>query len=222
MSSRKILIADLLRRCLSQTLFAALLLAVAAACGPAVTPTPVPIPTASPAALAPTMAPQHGWELPAGQVLFIDRHVRVDGTCLEGDCQPGPMIDFPTYGFDPETGILDSRLPLDVNDDLKVVYGNGTSLRGVAGGGAATGLTEVYAVPAEIQGLRFVQVDRDGTAYLEHGGELLVLAPGQTWTNTTEEIQEQGTGKASFTTTDTIVNYGILDKSKIVFPTQEP
>jgi len=213
---------DLAWRCLLQTLMAVLLLAFTAACGPVSTPTPALTPTASPGPPSATMAPQHGWELPAGKILFIDRHVRVDGECLEGDCQPGPMIDFPTYGFDPETGTLDSRLALEVNDDLKVLYGNGTSLRGVAGGGAATGLTEVYAVPTNVQGLRIVQVDRDGTAYLEVGGELLVLAPGQTWSNTTEEIREEAAGKARLTTTDQIVNYGILDESQILFPAAEP
>jgi len=77
-------------------------------------------------------------------------------------------------------------------------------------------------VPAEIEGLRIVQVDRDGRVYLEYEGELLVLAPGQTWTSTTEELRDQGAGKARLTTTDRIVNYGILDKAKILFPTPQP
>jgi hypothetical protein len=199
-------------------LAALLLLAVATACGPASTPAP----TATAGPPRPTMAPQHGWELPAGQVLFINRHVRVEGTCIEGDCQPGPMIDFPTYRFDPETGILESWFALNLGDDLKVLYGNGTSLRGLAGGGAATGLTEVASLPAEVEGLRIVQVDRDGTAYLEHGDELLVLAPGQEWTTTTQEVQEQEDGKVRLTSTEQIVNYGILDRAQISSPTPEP
>lgn len=164
------------------------------------------------------MAPQHGWELPAGQVLFIDRRVHLEGACIEGDCQPGPMIDFPTYRFDPETGILNSWLPVDLGDDLQMLYGNGTSLAGLAGGGAASGLTEIYAIPAKVEGVRIVQVDGDGTAYLESGGELLVLAPGQAWTNTTEDVEEQEDGKVRLTSTEQIVNHGILDTDKIVFP----
>lgn len=208
--------------CLSLALIASLLPALVAACGPAPTATPKPSPTASPSAPAATMAPQHGWELPAGQVLFLDHHVSVDGECVAGDCQPGPMIDFPTYSFDPETRTLDSRLALELRDDLKVVYGSGMSLHGVAGGGAATGLTEVHTLPAEIQGLRIVQVDRDGTATLEYGGEVLALTPGETWTNTIEEVREQGAGKARLTTVDTIVNHGILDKTKIEAPAAKP
>ena len=220
MSSRKVVFGNPARCCLLPALAAVLLLGLAA-CGPA--PTATPAPTASPGPPSPTTAaPQHAWELPAGQVLFIDRHVHVDGTCVEGECLPGPMIDFPTYSFDPETGTLDSRLVLEVSDDLKVLYGNGMSLGGIAGGGAATGLTGVYTVPAEIEGLSIVQVDRDGTAYLEHGGALLVLAPAETWTNTTEEVREQGTGKARLITTDTIVNYGILDKDNILAPAPSP
>ena len=209
-----------------------LMLAVAVACGPAptttsiptagVTRTPVPTPTASPSPPNATMTPAHGWELPADKYVFIDHHVHVGGECIEGECQPGPMIDFPTYAFSEETGTLTSWLTVQVNDALKVVYGNGTSLSGVAGGGAGTQLTEIYTLPAEIEGLRIVQVDRDGTAYLEYGGELLVLVPGEAWTNSTEEVREQGAGKARITTTDRIVNYGILDKAKIVSPTPQP
>jgi len=210
------------RRSLLPALTAVLLLAVAAACGPGVTPTLAPTPSASPAPAVATMAPQHGWELPAGKVLFIDRHVRIEGECVEGECDPGPMIDFPTYSFNAESGTLESWFAIGVNDDLKVLYGHGTSLRGMAGGGAATALTEVYSLPAELEGVRIVQVDGDGTAYLECGGELVVLAPGQTWSNTTEEVQEQDDGKVKLTSTEQIVNYGILDKAKILFPTPQP
>ena len=219
MSNCKIVIEKLVKRYLPPAVIAVLLLAVAAACGPAPTQTTVPTPTASPGPASPTMVPEHGWELSADKYVFIDHHVHIEGVCVEGECQPGPMIDFPTYTFAEETGTLNSQFAVEVNDALKVVYGNGMSLGGAAGGGAGTGLTEVYDVPAVIEGLRIVQVDRDGTVYLEYAGELLVLAPGQTWTVETEELREQGAGKANLTTTDQFVNYGILDKAKIVFPT---
>jgi hypothetical protein len=222
-------VVKFVKHCMPLAVIAVLLLAVTATCGPAPTPTtaaatrtPVPTPTANPSPTSPTMTPEHGWELPADKYLFIDHHVHVEGVCVEGECQPGPMIDFPTYTFAEETGTLNSWFAIKVNDDLKVVYGNGMSLGGAAGGGAGTQLTEVYTIPAEIEGLRIVQVDRDGTVYLEYGGELLVLAPGESWTNTTEEVREQGAGKARLTTTDRIVNYGVLDKVRIVFPTPQP
>jgi len=229
MSNCKTVVENLVKHYLPLAVIAVLLLAAAAACGPAptattaaATHTPVPTPTASPNPVSPTMAPEHGWELPADKYVFIDHHVHVEGECVEGECQPGPMIDFPTYSFAEETGTLNSWFSLEVNDALKVVYGNGMSLSGAAGGGAGTQLTEVYTVPAEIEGLRIVQIDRDGTAYLEYNGELLVLAPGQAWTSTTEEVREQGAGKARLTTTDRIINYGILDKANILFPTPQP
>jgi len=203
-------------------LAAVLLAALIVACGPRVTPTPAPTAPASPSPLPATITPQHGWELPADKVLFIDHHVRVEGECVEGDCQPGPMIDFPTHGFDPDSRSVHSRLPLEVNDDLKVLYGDGTSLRGVAGGGAATRLITVLAVPAEVEGVRIVQVSRDGTVILEMRGQVLVLAPDETWTNTTEEVREQGAGRARLTTTEQIHNYGIVDKANILAPTPQP
>jgi len=227
--SSKTVIENLVNYFLPLALIAALLLATAAACSPAPTPsttaatgTPVPTPTGTPSPASPTMVPDHGWELPADKYVFIDHHVHVEGVCVEGECDPGPMIDFPTYTFAEETGTLNSWFLVEVNDALKVVYGNGMSLGGAAGGGAGTQLTEIYTIPAEIEGLRIVQVDRNGRVYLEYEGELLVLAPGQTWTSTTEELRDQGAGKARLTTTDRIVNYGILDKANILFPTPQP
>jgi len=209
-------------RYLLPALAALLPAAFIAACGPWSTPTPAPTASASAGPPPATITPQHGWELPANQVVFIDHQVRIEGECVEGDCQPGPMIDFPTHGFDPDSRSVHSRLPLDVNDELKVLYGDGTSLRGVAGGGAATRLMAVYAVPAEVEGVRIVQVDRDGTVTLEVRGEVLVLAPDETWTNTTEEVREQGAGRARLITTEQIYNYGIVDKANILAPTPQP
>jgi hypothetical protein len=209
-------------RYLLPALAAVLLAALVAACGPWSTPTLAPTASASPGPSPATITPQHGWELPANEVVFIDHEVMVEGECVEGDCQPGPMIDFPTHGFDPDTRSVHSRLPLEVNDDLKVLYGDGTSLRGVAGGGAATRLIAVLAVPAEMEGVRIVQVDRDGTVTLEVGGEVLVLAPDEMWTNTTEEVREQGAGRARLITTEQIYNYGIVDKANILAPTPQP
>jgi len=165
------------KHCLPLVVIVVLLPAVAAACGPAPMVTLAPTAPETSSHIPLTMAPQHGWELPADKYVFIDHHVHIEGVCIEGECQPGPMIDFPTYTFSAETGTLNSWLTVEVNDALKVVYGNGMSLGGVAGGGAGTQLTEVYTLPAEIEGLRIVQIDRDGTALLEYKGELLALAP---------------------------------------------
>jgi len=222
MPGRRTIMGSVIGRYLLPALAALLPAAFIAACGPWSTPTPAPTASASAGPPPATITPQHGWELPANQVVFIDHQVRIEGECVEGDCQPGPMIDFPTHGFDPDSRSVHSRLPLDVNDELKVLYGDGTSLRGVAGGGAATRLMAVYAVPAEVEGVRIVQVDRDGTVTLEVRGEVLVLAPDETWTNTTEEVREQGAGRARLTTTEQIYNYGIVDKANILAPTPQP
>ena len=222
MSRRKIVIENSLRRCLLLVLTAVLVPAVAAACGPGPSATPAHTPTPAPTAL-PVVVPQHGWQLPADQYVLIEHQTNTNGSCVKGDCEPKQLaIDFPTYTFNSTTGTLESWNPVEVNDALKVVCGGGGSLSGLAGTGESTGLEEVYDLPAEVCSLRIVQVDRDGTVYLEYGGELLVLAPGQTWTSTTEEVREQGSGKARVTATDRIVNYGVLDKANIVSPTPQP
>ena len=204
----------------------ALLLAVTAACGAQPTATPVE-PTTAPAQptatpIPATAAPEHGWLLPADKYLFIDHHIHVAGECVEGECDPGPMVDFPTYDLDPETGVLQSWVAFEVKEGLMVVYGDGVSLSGAAGGGAATGLTGVYTLPAQLDNLRIVQVDLDGTAHLEYGGRSLALVPGQEWLETTEETQTQEGGQLKLTTADRFYNYGILDKAKMALPAPAP
>jgi len=222
MSRRKIVIENSLRRCLLLVLTAVLVPAVAAACGPGPSATPAHTPTPAPTAL-PVVVPQHGWQLPADQYVLIEHQTNTNGSCAKGDCEPRQLaIDFPTYTFNSTTGTLESWNPVEVNDALKVVCGGGGSLSGLAGTGESTGLEEVYDLPAEVCSLRIVQVDRDGTVYLAHGGVMLMLAPGKAWTKTTEELQKQGGGTVKLTTYEWIRNRGILDKAKILFPTPGP
>jgi hypothetical protein len=69
----------------------------------------------------------------------------------------GLMIDFPTYYFDQKNKTLKGYMGFGVNDSPLVVYGDGSSLGGAMGGGAATMLGVAYAPPIPRTGSRYAR-----------------------------------------------------------------
>ncbi len=158
--------------------------------------------------------------LPAGQFVFIDHHVHMEGVLLEGESR-GLMIDFPTYSFDREGRKLSGLVNFAVNDSLLVVYGDGSSLGGAMGGGAATMLGAAYALPYSKGGLTIVSVKENGSVTTEYKNETIRLSSGESWTRITSEVRTEGgyggsQSRMNVTTMDRIVNYGLLNKTDIV------
>jgi len=162
--------------------------------------------------------PEKEWEIGSDKYVFIDHHIHTHGELIEGE-YPFMFIDFPTYSFDTETNTLSGMINFDINKTLKVVYGSGSSLSGCVGSGAGTVLSGVYELPYENNGFRIVKIEPDGTAHIEYNDLSIILKGGEEWVDITSRIDTQQfgdqIGKANLTITDKIVNYGILDKSKI-------
>lgn len=157
---------------------------------------------------------QDEWPISPDKYVFIDHHVHTHGESIEGEC-PTLYIDFPTYSFSEVEKTLSVRTDFKVDSSVKIIYGDGVSLSGDGGAGAATGLKAVYELPFEQRGLEIVNVEPDGTAHLKYNGLSIILKSGEKWVNTTTKIDTQNSCKRNLTITDRIVNYGILDKSKI-------
>jgi len=157
-------------------------------------------------------------QLSPGKFVFVEHSIRIHGELIEGD-YPRKMIDFPTYRYDRKIGILQGRIVFSVNDSLRVVFGSGLGLSGAAGGGASTGLSGVYKLPYEEEGLKILSIDSDGTVHIGYRNESIILKIGEEWVRTSSEIDVKEfrgqTGKAELTTTDRIMNYGILDSSNL-------
>lgn len=140
---------------------------------------------------------------------YVDAHIEV----VEGNYQ-GPIIDSPTYGFDEENGILRNYLSFDINDSLILVYGRGSSISG-AGGGRENMLYGVYQLPYQSGNITILNIDVNGIVYLEYKDGLIVLEEGEKWEDTVSKTDVTSSGTAEFTITDSIKNYGFLEKSKI-------
>ncbi|OGO57805.1 MAG: hypothetical protein A2025_03485 [Chloroflexi bacterium RBG_19FT_COMBO_47_15] len=172
------------------------------------------------------VSPRNEWAISPDKYVFIDHHINTYGECIEGDCQR-LCIDFGTYHFDEaentlniyDWNVFNDLIDFRINSALKIVYGDGESLSGDAGMGAATGLSFVYKLPYKQGELEIVKVEPDGTAHIKYNEVSIILKSGEKWANTTTRVDTRqdsdGSFKLNLTITDTIINYGILDKSKI-------
>lgn len=159
------------------------------------------------------------WIISPDKCVFVDHHINTKGELIEGNYQGGLRIDFPTYDFNPTSGILNGIIFFEINDSLLMIYGDGRSLSGVAGAGAATGLSGIYDLPFTKGNLEIKQIEPDGTVHIHYNDSLIVLKSDEKWVNVKSEINTQdfgfGIAKANIITTDRIENYGIIEKSKI-------
>lgn len=162
---------------------------------------------------------EEDWVINSDKCVFIEHHVNTYGELIEGNYIEGPQIDFPTYIFSPETNILSGDIDFQLNKSLKVIYGNGGSLSGLAGGGAGTSLSGVYELPYEQGTFKIIDVESNGTVHLLYKDSSIVLNGNEEWTNITSRIDtqdfEEGIAKANLITTDKIVNHGIIEKASI-------
>ncbi|MGQ9683596.1 MAG: hypothetical protein ACUVX9_13740 [Anaerolineae bacterium] len=207
----------------------ALLIAACSAPGPVPAPSPnplLPTATANPTA-APVKAPL------AGRYVFIEALVTVDGT----GALPAVMIDFPTYTFDKSTGTLspfsaETSIPLAETD--WGLLGTGSMRVGSAGGGAATQLVPIPALPytttigvftgkAKPDGqeemrqapLVFEAMTPEGTLVVHIDGRRVMLAPGAAWTQIAETDVQTPQGAGHYRVITRIVNHGWLQRSKL-------
>lgn len=156
--------------------------------------------------------------LPPGKCIFLDHHVHSDGVLIEGQGS-GLMIDFPTYSFDTVQRRLAGMINFDLNDSLLIAYGDGQSLSGAMGGGAATMLYGIYALPYEQRGLMIQSVNNSGTVTIRYRNETIVLEPGEEWEEVTSGIITTNYGTVSRineTRTDRIINHGLIHKNDVV------
>jgi hypothetical protein len=153
--------------------------------------------------------------IPEGSYVFVDHHVSTVGTLVSGS-YPQLMIDFPTYSFDENTGVLSALfLDFEINDSLVVVLGDGASLGGDAGGGAATMLHGGYSLPYSYEALTVEAVTPGGSLELTYRNESLVLEPGVPWKKVTNWTKADDDYVIDMTSTDRITFFGIFDKADI-------
>jgi hypothetical protein len=90
---------------------------------------------------------EENWIISSAKCVFVDHHINTDGQLIEGNYQGGLNIDFPTYIFEETSKKLSGQFNFEINKSLKLIYGDGRSLSGVVGSGAATGLYGIYDFP---------------------------------------------------------------------------
>ena len=207
----------------------ALLIGACSAPSPVAAPSPNPLlPTATAnRTLAPVKAPL------AGRYVFVEALVTVDGT----GALPAVMIDFPTYTFDKSTGTVgrfSAETSIPLGDTDWGLLGTGSMRMGSAGGGAATQLVPIPALPytttigvftgkANADGqeemrqapLVLEAMTPEGTLVVRIDGRRVMLAPGAAWTQIAEADVQTPQGAGHYRVTMRIMNHGWLERSKL-------
>jgi hypothetical protein len=160
------------------------------------------------------------WPFETDKFVFIELRDEEDGYVIHGDFPPGPMIDFPTYMYDPNRCILASQeLNFQIDDTLKVVFGKSKSLRGTAGAGMVSQLYGIYTFPHQTDEFFLRGIDEQGNAHIRYRQERILLKSGEEWVSSATRRDTLDVSReraiAEFTKSIRIINYGLLEKSNI-------
>ena len=151
--------------------------------------------------------------------LFVEHLVLTDGELVSGPERPSLMIDFPTYYFVADSGVLRGVINFKINDDLQIVLGSGSCLSGQAGGGCGTGLNGITSIPYKKGNFELLKLDENGKIIFEYKGEAYSLNAGEDWKlETSFNDTAMVNGEKSIvkkTVIDRISNLGFQEKSKI-------
>ncbi|MDD3136332.1 MAG: hypothetical protein WC295_11450 [Methanoregula sp.] len=149
-----------------------------------------------------------------GTYAFIDHQVYIDGTTTNGT-YPLLMIDFPTYLFDPERGVLEGLVTFEINQSLLLIYGSGTHVSGDCGSGASGMLHGGYSLPYMENGFVVRGFTTNGTVYLSYLNQTIALQAGERWTDLSIITETTPDYTITKTVTDTITYYGVFPVSEI-------
>jgi hypothetical protein len=163
------------------------------------------------------------YTVPHDKYVFVEHHIKTDGVTISGDCSPWGSIDFPLYQFDENNGLLTVSVSSNktINDSLKMFYGDGENLAGVAGDGARTWASPVYSLPYTQDNVTLNTLSGDGTVTLHYNQKPIVLKLKERRVNTTStirvtEMPYHHNCTAEFIVTDSFYNAGFLDKGTII------
>jgi len=107
-----------------------------------------------------------------------------------------------------------------INDSLKIIYIYTLSDGGAAGHGYFKKCYGVYNIPYNNFGFEIIDIYENGTVLIHFKNMKIVLSSGEEWKISTSKIDTQSyegeiIGKALITTTYSIVNNGLVEKSSL-------
>ena len=160
--------------------------------------------------------------IPADKIILIEYHSNTFGEIINGTYPYFMYIDFPTYFINEEDKTLQSVFAepmFEVNNSLIGVIGSGISLSGTAGGGASTWLYPAYSLPENAQEITLESVFENATVDIIYNNMSIRLLPNESYNKSYTRVQEDETEgwKCEMVTTDTIKNYGLIEKSNIIW-----
>lgn len=175
--------------------------------------------------LRPT-TPEEYHEIPAGNYIFLEHKIRIQGTTLGGDCSPVAYTGGPTFLFDEQKGTLSTATVSSdrINESLLLLYVIGESETSSARTGGGGSVYPVYTLPVTMwDNLTLISSTPEGIVTMDYQNTSITLKPKERWSiNTTPIIRNGCPGSnplknctEEIVITDSIYNAGLFDKQKI-------
>lgn len=150
------------------------------------------------------------------EYVFFEKISHVSGEVISGSYDSSLVIDFPTYAFNEQNGELHCYThDININEKLKIIFGNGGCLSGAAGGGCANSLSEICNFPNDKDDIIFDRIDEYGSIYFNYNNKAINLIPEDSRLFVDTTISVQNNGSARIITETRFINHGFQQKSKI-------
>jgi len=152
------------------------------------------------------------------EFVFVEYLLTQEGEVISGNPPKGMRIDGPTYRFDKETKQLDIHRTDNLQiDSVKILLGNGKILKGAAGGGVSTRLSNIKNLPYSENKLTINKIDKNGISFTfdKQKVKLKVDDEWQSSTTRTDTIKMAEQAIVKIKTTYLVRYYGKLSKKNI-------
>ncbi|MHC1703025.1 MAG: hypothetical protein AB9846_03855 [Tenuifilaceae bacterium] len=152
------------------------------------------------------------------EFVFVEYLLTQDGEVISGNPPKRMRIDGPTYRFDKETKKLDiHRTDNLLADSIKILLGNGKILKGAAGGGVSTRLTNITNLPYSENKLTINKIDKNGLSFTFNNQKMSIKVDEewQSSTTRTDTIKMAEPAIVKTKTTYLVRYYGKISKKNI-------
>lgn len=158
-------------------------------------------------------------QIEPGKVFFIEYIQTDEGTTITGKAPQGPRIDRPSYSYDRDkkTIQLNQQVRFSI-DSCNIILGSGKILKGAAGSGASTQLSEIKKLPYNQGALTITKIDSKGM-HFTYNNEKNTIPEGNEWntSQTRTDTLKMAQPVVIETKSTIIIRYhGKIDKKSIV------
>jgi hypothetical protein len=150
----------------------------------------------------------------SGTVTFLEHNMIANGSVINGSA-PFRSVNSPNYWFNANTRELNGNIDFPVNDQLRLIFGDGLTLQGNFGAGTGNELYGVYTLPAMADKAIIYYTDMSGNVGMNVDNRSIMLRPGQEFSYNETETVRDGNGTVRINYQHLYLNRGPISLNAI-------